>query len=262
MLMRDPHVDKLFYKLKHDKSVEYNNPPAVEGKQKDYRYKLSQGTLQIEMLSHCSSVEDARNLVKPFLKAWEANILLKSGKNLLWFEFEDSEIIDRDPPSPGKAIRDCVTITSRFEMTFVVVEREYPTPPKYLLSANADTLVNRYQGYLDGKEKLLPMAYFCLTVIEQEGEKRDTEKRNKRKKASNYYKIDVNILNKLAELSSVKGDENTARKRDSDSQYQALTSKEEKWINEALRKIILQVTAVDDDKQPAFLSMWDLAVQL
>ena len=76
------------------------------------------------------------------------------------------------------------------------------------------------------------MAYACLTFIEKKAG-------GSRKFAANLFKIDLQILNKLGNLTANKGSTETARKFSEKGSITALNEKEKKWI-EAVVKIFIQ----------------------
>ena len=86
----------------------------------------------------------------------------------------------------------------------------YPRPPgTFRLSPDAESILLRYHGYLDGREPLLAMAYFCLTVLE--ASTRATK--GKRASAAKKYKTEEKVLRKMGDLTSEKhGDRSSARK--------------------------------------------------
>ena len=78
------------------------------------------------------------------------------------------------------------------------------------VTLNADdpdvlTMFHRYQGYLENREPLPAMAYFCLSMLERylcAG----------RKKAATKYAIDFEVLREVGNLAANKGGPETARK--------------------------------------------------
>ena len=94
---------------------------------------------------------------------------------------------------------------------------------------DAATVANRYQGYREGREPLLAMAYFCLTVLEAGA--------GGRREAAATYKIHESVLGKLGELTSERGDPGTARKMKAPA-MQPLSGAETVWIQEAIKQII------------------------
>lgn len=251
--MRDPHVEELIYELNRNGTVDYKNPLPVEAELDGYRLRLTDGRLCVEMQRHYSSVDEARQIVEPFLRTWETEAFLKSGNEHLRFEFSDSHVVDRDPPGPEKPhmIRRSakVSLTSAFSVTLTVQKEEYPQPPAYAtLSPDAETLATRYRGYRDGKEPLLAMAYFCLTVVESRA--------GNRKDAATQYCLNRKVLDKIGELSTIRGDGNSARKYN--EALKVLAPKERTWLDFAVRRMILQVAAVDAGERPDKLMMADL----
>jgi hypothetical protein len=89
------------------------------------------------------------------------------------------------------------------------------------------------------------MAYFVLTVLENPATAREQaasspNKRvasKRRRKAAEAFAIDLEILDKLGELSSTAGDRLTARKVEN-KPFRGLSGSEEKWIEQAVRKLI------------------------
>ena len=97
-------------------------------------------------------------------------------------------------------------------------------------------MYDRYMGYLQGRECLENMAYFCLTVLEdsavQRPRKASTRRKpsSKRKMAAEKYGTEVKVLTEIGFLSSEKG----ARKAGKDD----LTAEERCLLEGALKAII------------------------
>lgn len=255
--MRDPHVEELIYELKQ--MVDYKDPSPVKTELGDFRIKLIDGILNVEIQKHCSSVDAARQIVEPYLRTWETDAFLKSGNEDLLFEFSDSNVIDRDPPGPGESdvihanamLQDKPAIISA---KATIPKEAYPQPPIYkALSPDAKTLIDRYRRYRNGEEPLPGMSYFCLTVIEARSSKNAS---NKRKSAANNCCLDYDILDKIGKFSSTRGDSNSSRKFN--PSQKELTSNEQTWLDSAIRHITTQLAAVDAGKKPNKLKMSDL----
>ena len=86
----------------------------------------------------------------------------------------------------------------------------------------------RWERFQAGKEPLLSMAYFVLTVLTNVvgSSRRDTAR---------SINVDLAILNRLGELSSNRGDAGTARKA---TAHAPLTDLEERWIRAAVPALI------------------------
>jgi hypothetical protein len=256
LLMRDPQVEKLVYELKHGKTIKYENPPPVEWEIADCKFRLSDGTLDVEMLTHCATEDEARQLIDPYLRAWETNAFLRDSNEQLHFEFSQSHIVDRNPPGPGEFLVSPVPdIDDSVSLTFETGRREYqyPLPPTYQkFSPDAETMIFRYRLYHEGKEPLPAMAYFCLTLVEI----KTGVENEKRKIAVEKYYVERDILNDIGKLSSTRGDRSNARKYT--LELKPLSSKEQTWLDAAIRRLILQVASVDAGEQPSMLTMTDL----
>jgi hypothetical protein len=233
--MRDPHVVSLRYRLEPSKNVTFDNPQPVQSEPDECRLRLENGVLTLEMKEHFASADDAKEVVEEFLRAWEIDVALRFGSPEIHFIFEDAEVIDRDPPLPGSsktlhasAISAAAVIGS---LTVRVTRREYPEPPTlFRVSRDVETLWQRYQGYVDGREPLPSMAFFCLSVIEANARGRT--------QAARKYGIHEDILKRLGELTSARGDEKTARKFAGYSTHSPLTQVEIAWVESAVKAII------------------------
>ncbi len=69
----------------------------------------------------------------------------------------------------------------------------------------------QYERYKEGRDRLLPMAYSCLTRLEHRA-RNHPAKGNARMRAASMYHVDYKVLDKLGELATTLGDEIEARK--------------------------------------------------
>jgi hypothetical protein len=82
------------------------------------------------------------------------------------------------------------------------------------------------------------MAYFILNLLERA----TCVKNGARKRAAELFQIDEEVLDKIGELSSARGDERTARKApDTGKKFQELSSAEKQWLEEAIPRVILRL---------------------
>ena len=115
-----------------------------------------------------------------------------------------------------------------------VSHAEFPAPPqRFRLSSEAEMMYLRYKLYRDGRESLLGVAYWCLTVIEYSARGR-TE-------AADQYRIDLKILRRLGELCGNRGDINEARKLSGQAGVVPLKQEEREWIKTVIKTLILRV---------------------
>jgi hypothetical protein len=112
---------------------------------------------------------------------------------------------------------------------------KFPAPPQsFAISPEVEMMYSRYSSYRKGKESLLSMAYWCLTIVE--GSTRVSKK--KRRTAAGKYGIDLDVLNELGRVSSEAGDETEARKFTTESTLATLTPNERNWVESVVKKLI------------------------
>ncbi len=257
--MNDPHVVSLQYRLDvGDDVVRYINPPAVRLNTPAFDAELADGILTCTMNQHFASIEDARTVIDSYLRAWELETALRRGRSELHFVYGDkAEVIDRNPsPTPAGNVvylsaHGGLTITGTATLSTKVNRITYPDPPTYFrITPNVETMWGRYQGYVEGRELLLSMAYFCLTMIEIEAGGRTV--------AANKYHVDLPVLSTLGKLTSIRGDQSTARKMTRQHTGAALAGKERNWIEAAVKALILRVGEYDPQNPMPLLTMQDL----
>lgn len=246
--MNEPIVTQLNYELKLSKELAFDNPPPLEQELPEFKFLLLAGQLNVTMNKEVETEKDARSIVDPYLKSWELDHFLETGRKEFWFEFKDSVIIDKKPNRPGdKVIQVGLSelLVIGGEVTFTLTKKYYPVP-NFLLSVNPDveTLVSRYESFTKKKEPLLSMAYFCLTVLEASG--------GNLKNASLKYNIHKDVLKKLSELTSTRGNMLEARKAKGSRSFEPLTTKEIDWINATVRKLIRRKAEYEYDPSGVF----------
>lgn len=192
-------------------------------------------------------------MVEPVLRAWEVDADLRRGdRGGFRLKFDGANIIDRSPAPLGTvrahflATLGEVTLSGR--ASFHVTRARYPEPPgPFRLTPDAESLWLRYRGYLDGREPLLSMAYFCLTVLEiMAGD---------RQAAARTYRIKKDVLDKMGELASHRGDRATARKVT--RTMQPLTSPEAAWLEAAVKALIWRLGDSRDTSTLRWITLAD-----
>jgi hypothetical protein len=200
--------------------------------------------------------------VECLLRTWELADALQRGRREIRFIFQKAQVIDRDPPPGGQvysfpeaAARD---VAGRFSLR--VVRPEYPAfPQSFTVSPDVETLWHRYEGYVQGREPLLTMAYFCLSFLEWRGSQQP-ERGEVRAWVESQYAIKREVLDQLGKFTATLGDEMTARKIDAKSLHRVPTPQEASWIDAAIRMIIHRVGehAADPTTPLSTLGMSDL----
>ena len=109
--MNDPHVVSLWYRVKTAETVSYNKPPAVTVNDSAYDMTLMDDVLTVTMKEHHPTVGSAMARVKGHLRAWELQTALDMGHGHLEFEFDNAEVVDRNPPPTGTQSVHLVTMS-------------------------------------------------------------------------------------------------------------------------------------------------------
>ena len=244
--MRDPHVVSLIYVLDPgEANVSFSDVAApVEIETKGFSLRLAEGVLAIAMHDHHPTESSARDAVEPYLRAWEIQLGLTvgGGSAEFSFRFESSELVDRDPPPPGTPqtvqAESVMRLRLRASGTGHVERANYPSPVSdFAVDPDVETLWTRWCGYLDERESLQTMAYFCLTVVEHSAGGRDA--------VASHYAISSKVISTLATLSTETGDATTARKMG--RKLRPLTDPEQTWLEAAVRALIERAGEVAAD---------------
>ena len=237
--MNDPQVVALIYHIEHGDSVSYEIAKPFVRDEPAFRVKVKDEEVCFKLKEHYAKEAEARKSIDEYIRAWELDAGLRHGPDYFKLKFDRAKIVDRNP-TPGE-ISLSANITSgapRMSATLTIAPPDYPSPPSSLsIDANVQTMYDRYINHLRGRESLVSMAYFFLTIFE------DTAKT--RKAAAQYYKIGSRVLNKIGELSTKKGGPLEARKRggiDND-----LTEQERSFLQEAVKKMIYRAAEKAND---------------
>jgi hypothetical protein len=266
--MNDPHVVSLRYRLETDNTRSFANPSPLNGEKEPITWRLADGVLTCEMKTHYASPEEARAVVHPFLRGWELDEPLREGGlRAFWFTFEKAEVVDRNPLPPGTPqVIQLSSISSAGAGLQASLHRSqpmYPTPPvRFEVSPDIETLWHRYEGCRQGREPLLAMAYFCLSLLEWRASSRPG-RGSARKKIKAEYGIAEDVVSTLGDFTTNLGDEKTARKLSVRNTRREPTTQEATWIDAAIRIIIHRVGehAADPMAPWPMLRMSDLPPQ-
>lgn len=247
--MNDPHVNTLFYSLKTPENTSYKECPPIVHEDTTHKFTLDGDTLVCELKVHFPDVKSARSLIDPELRAWELNAALDNGREEILFEYKNANVIDQNPPASNSVsiIAQSVECTLKVsaDLKIHVTKSNYPTPPvDFFVSPEVETFWHRYNMYLQGKEPLLSMAYFCLSRLETLA--------GKMNQIPSTFFIELAVLKKLGYLTSKKGDLKTARKGKGHT-FQPLTSDEQKWIESCIKIIIRRLG--DTSPSPTMITM-------
>ena len=222
--MNDPHVVALLYTIEPGRSVDYRKAQPLNHEEAGFRVKITNQQMRFEFKEHYATEDAARKAIEDYVRAWEFIACLEKGPDYFKLKFDYAQIEDRNrTPSVmmvyARPVRFAVKVG---KATVVVSPACYPPPPSGLkLTPDVQTMYERYMGYLQGREPLPSMAYFCWTMIKDS----PTTKRD----------FSGAVRNKIGYLSSKKGGQQ-ARKRI--GQDEPLTAQESRFLEEAINVVI------------------------
>lgn len=254
--MRDPHVQRLLYRLETSEDIKYVDPPEVRLDTDEFAAVLDKGVLAVSMKGHHATSDSARSVVERYLRNWEVFTEIQQGKGRLHFDYDNFEVIDRNPPPPGTPqvheVSCTITVKSAVFCRATVVSPSYPVPPVYFtVTPDVEVMAMRYSMYRAGREGLLAMAYFSLTVLE------NSVSGKRRIGVARHYNVEPAVLKKLGELTSEKGDGSSARKMPRTGLV-PLTASEKIWIEAAVKSLIERLGEHETNPSLVKLTMADL----
>ena len=247
--MNDPHVVALLYSIEHDSSVDYSEAGRIEHEEEPFRVTIEDKVVRFELKDHYAREDAAREAVESYIRCWELDTALRGRPGQFNLKFDRAEIVDRNPPPPTPGVVNISAhiragdATVRATVT-VTTPKPYPSPPSGVTldpyNPDAMTMFYRFEGYLENKEPLTGMAYFCLTMLEG-------HLCNGRRAAARTYGIDKNVLGMIGNLTANKGGRGIARKA-SGIGFD-LAREESRFLEEAVKAIILRVAEIAHDPE-------------
>lgn len=212
--------------------------------------RLAGHKLTATMRDHFASEDDARAVVETYLRAWVAQGALAAGRVEFEFQFDRSDVIDREPQPGTIDVGFIASQTSVFDVRLHVTRARYPAPPDgFAFDPDSEALFTRWRGYIEGREPLESMAYFCLTVLRLHDRSEGAAKR---------FGIAETVLRKLSHLSSETGDLATARKIT--PRLRTRTAAEQVWLEAAVKAVVRRAgeVAAAPAAPPPQITMADL----
>lgn len=225
--MNDPHVERLFYSVVTDETLDFADPEPVSVETDAFRIQLADGELTVEMLEHHAEPASACDVVEPYLEAW--SILGRDGH--VWFEFEDADVIDRDPPEEDGVVMVAAAgeVSVAGSASIMLTAGSYPDPPgAFEPSPTVRRMVAVYRDYLDGKRTIGSMGYYCLTELQ--------ERLGSGKSWRKQINVSSNVASTISRLTGGVGDHRTGRKVG--TEHRPHTGAETEWIKRAVALLI------------------------
>jgi hypothetical protein len=240
--MNDPHVSVLVYRVRHDETVSYNKASPLECETAIFKVSVKSCEARFEMKEHFPTVEQAREVVEPFIDQWEFAAALDRDPGEFELVFLDAVVEERNPP-PGVVLapQSGALILLGESASLVVGRSTYPEPPTGVaMNTDVEVMALRHSRYKEGKDTLAGMAYFCLTVLEQAaGDRLAMPKK---------FGIAVTVADTLGHLSSEKGG---AEARKEEGRSHEFTANERSWIEQATKRMIRRAAEVAYDSAAA-----------
>ena len=259
--MDEPRIVSLRYSLQASDAVEFQNPPPIERETGAFKLRLEDGVATAWLKEHHSSPDSARMVVEKYLHRWELCAALQYGGSPdVSFQYESAQV--REPPQPPAGAPQVIRLSpatasvSAMPATVHTTKTSYPNPPDdFALSDDVEVLWALYDGYRQGHDRLLPMAFTCLSRLQYSagGNKATAAKR---------YRIDSKVLSMLGKLTTNLGVGTEARKWDRNTKElrREPTIAEKRWIEAAVLALIQragQVASKPDAEWPK-IKMSDL----
>ena len=231
-------VETLLYRIKIRKDVTFNFEPYTI-RTPIYVFDISPEKMLCSPLNDYPDVVAARTDLELFLKSWEIDSALSTDSKDFTFIYESASL--RDPDQPNVIFEEAeqrITVTATGGGH--VIRNSFPTPPSdFHIKFDVELLWFRYEAYLQKRETLQSMGYFCLSYLEHLCSIKLNRKAT-RIDLENTYKIKKNVLDRLGDLTSAKGDVYSTRKG-KDNSFQSLTTSEVTWIEKCVKTIIHRI---------------------
>ncbi len=246
-----PRVEKLRYEAKSDGAIIYrhveidtdainfmrNVGPAQSavGETEEFRVTVSDGLATVEMIADFGTVDEARAIVEPYLRAWEIKAFIRhferhsDWQHPLLFKFVGAEVSNSVPT-------DAVGIIGSPAGGFFAKQYS-PAPIDFVASDKVQAMWARWQGYRADKEPLQSMAYYCSTAV-------TAAFGNDQAAAAQQLRISRQIFSSLNRLTSEVGTDRDRRKAVS-TPARELTAEERQWIQECVILLVLRMGEYD-----------------
>ena len=251
--MNDPHVVALIYQVKHDEKFDFSYAEPLVREEAAFRLEVKDNQARFEFKDHYANAADAQKAVEKYISGWEFDACLEHGDpGYFRLKFDEAEIKDRNP-TPGVVTINAKTLYVDVgipPVSVTVSPGRYPMPPSDVsVDVYVEIMYRKYMRYRQGRESLGAMAYFCLTVLERNA--------GNRSKAAEIFQISSRVLNTIGRLTGEKGGPEA---RKATRVNTMLTNSENRFLEEATKKIIRRAAEKADDcnKSLPEISMGDL----
>jgi hypothetical protein len=207
-------------------------------------FTLTNGFLRARLTPATYSLDQACAYVDPVVRAWEFESELRMGFPVIKFVYVGESANPMVPPSPIAS----QGIESVGGDSQLLVLSRYPKGPRIRVTPEMTIIWDRfYRARVGIGESLQSAVYYGVTVIEACF--------GSRSNAASALNLSPQILSKLGELSSTRGDSATARKARAVIQ---LTKQEARWMDYAMRYSLLQLGTLAAGLVPDHIAIADI----
>ena len=226
--MNDPHIVSITYEVEHGERFDYENMETFVREEESFRLETKGRRIRFIFKHHYAALEEAEESIRQYIDLWEFENGLEYGPNAFKLKQIDFDIVDRNPtpgvisPKPLKGVAKIGPLTA-----YLKVANYQPPPSGLSLNPDIESMYFRYMGYLEGREPLPSMAYFCLTTLELMAGSRPA--------AAREFKISKSVLNKIGILSEERGGRDARKAKGLKAVF---TEEERRFLKLATRQII------------------------
>jgi hypothetical protein len=210
--------------------------------------KIAEGRAMFLFKYPLAAMEEAERLVAEFIGSWEGDMLLQTGPVRRRFQTTGCR-------APGRGGYVHVSGLIRFAGDLVEATIRQKAPwriPRYREIAIVSALIQRYEDYRSGRERLSVLGYFCISALQHAFN-------GDRKVLAEKLEIEVAVLNALGRLVSTVGSFGSARKINRESELRDFSPNEEYWLESVSRELIERAGEVFSGRRAgAKLTMHDL----
>lgn len=227
--IRYPHVVWLLYAVSSNPAYQMGEAVVREGELDGFRFRVTRKEAMFTATRHFSSVEDARAVLDPQLKAWELSAALEHAPGVLEFEFRQPSVLDR-PLAPGELRGTVMMIFGGKVTPSVQINSVPPPPPAFVMSPMVAALAELYKLSRRAPDTLLHAAYAMTTCVEHYtgGEA----------EAARLIGMSRTAFAKINELASTRGEGAQVRKFNPGAPPKPLSGREREWLERMLKLVV------------------------
>ena len=214
------------------------------------------GTARFRFRDPLASFEEAERRVNSFLHSWEGDLVLQTGS-------AHRDFVISGTSAPGRGGRSYLYGTATVSGPLAEANTRRYEPwrrHRYYELPLVASLVQRYEDYKTGRERLSVLGYVCYTVIS--AQMRDDSIRARRGGkglVARRLGIEPKVLHKFTELTSRIGTVATARKWDGEHhEPREYTASEKFWLERVTLELIRRFGEINSGRQVDQLGLSDL----